>query len=267
MLARQNTTQLTRLSDHVPDQTFIYGLGTTTDPIIEACQGDIVKVLSAEVALACGVVGFCGVMSGPAAIVTVPLSILASCGIILNAAIVCSQYDALQYQDALPKYGNTPPPGECCRSCKWAEWGTCTKWGDAVAADEWCEDWNNTIDVPVILEPLAPIAAPPIEPVKPPVTATHAQATTMVGEEINLARLFAVREPELSPQAQDLHINLQSVLNSAPSGFTCDLAESVNASGLAEDEVLCYFEELSAKRPKHYSVLSNPIALRVFGVA
>lgn len=263
-------SQLTRLSDHTPNQSLIYGLGTTTDPIIEACNGDMVAVLSIDGALTCAMVGFCAAMSGAAAIITVPLALVASLGIMLNAAIVCSQYG--DSHSEIPEYtftespaseGFEPPAGQSCQNCRFVEgWGHCTRWGDTVEPNEWCQDWSNTIDVAVVQD--SPTPAP--TPVPAPVV-TRSQATEL-DEELAIARIiFSPKEPELSPDVATLHANLQEALKSLPDGYSCHLKEAINASGLPEATVLQYFGELEEKRPKHYSVTLSPVTLRVKGVS
>ena len=273
MTLANNKSQLTRLSDHTPNQSLIYGLGTTTDPIIEACKGDMVAVLSIDGALTCAMVGFCAAMSGPAAIITVPLSLVAWGGIMLNAAIVCSQYEDLssdisgfKFEELPASEGFEPPVGQSCLNCRFVEgWGHCTKWGDTVEPNEWCQDWSNTIDVAVVHHHSAP-APVPTPPVPAPVVATRSQAVAL-DEELAIAKkIFAPNEPELSPDVAALHTKLQEILKTLPDGFPCPLKEAIDASGLPEATVLQYFSELEEKRPKHYSVTVSPVTLRVKGV-
>lgn len=287
-LAKRPQTQLTRLSDHAPKQEFLTGFGTTVTKVVDISGGDPVQVTSINVSIVLGIVLGCAM--SPAAIVTVPMALISGAAIVVNDLIVCSQYQASlevpdEYQspnfwDELPEF----VPNACAdcqhfqsrRDRSQPNLGHCSKWGDSAQATEVCDDWQQfTITVPH--KTILP--APIVQPEPTPIATPPAAKPTMVSrktieasaeEELKIAQVWKAKpaiEP-LSEVAAFIDKNLRAALSEVPRGFSNTVPEVVEASGLAEAEVIEYFKELSKKRPESYTLQRfGTMRLTVQGVA
>lgn len=287
-LAKRPQAQLTRLSDHAPKQEFLTGFGTTVTKVVDISGGDPVQVTSINVSIVLGIVLGCAI--SPAAIVTVPLALISGAAIVVNDLIVCSQYQAsleipneYQSQDFWEELPEFVP--NACADCQHFQsmrdrsqpnLGHCSKWGDSAQATEVCDDWTQfTITVPH--KTILP--APIVQPEPTPIASPPAAKPTMVSrktieasaaEELQIAQVWKAKpaiEP-LSEVAAFIDKNLQAALSDVPRGFSNTVPEVVEASGLAEAEVVEYFKELSRKRPESYTLQRfGTMRLTVQGVA
>ena len=287
-LAKRPQTQLTRLSDHAPKQEFLTGFGTTVTKVVDISGGDPVQVTSINVSIVLGIVLGCAM--SPSAIVTVPLALVSGAAIVINDLIVCSQYqsslaepDEYQSQDF---WGELPEfvPNACAdcqhfqsmRDRSQPNLGHCSKWGDLAQSTEVCDDWMQfTITVPHETILPAPIAQPdPVPIVTPPAAkpsmVSRKSIEESAQEELQIAQVWKAKpaiEP-LSDVAAFIDKNLQAALSEVPRGFSNTVPEVVEASGLAESEVIQYFKELSKKRPESYTLQRfGTMRLTVQGVA
>lgn len=277
-------SKLTKHSDHLKLPAFMDGFGTTITKTVEITGGDVVPVLSINSTIFLGVTFLCAIGSGPLAMVTVPVSLLAGLIITANDISVCGQYGKhLDSLDAGASY-NSPEywggmgeyAADSCADCQHFQSdrdranpdnGRCTRYQDAAIASEWCESFeafqapNSTIVVPhKTILPAAPVIAPtPIAAVAKP-TFVSRKAIVDSDEELTIAATFGhiKRDDPLSPMCDRIHHSLSEHLKANPQGWTNTLEEVVKTTRLPPDEVKGYFKELSSKKPALYQMQDLP---------
>lgn len=295
----QSNQSLTRLSDHFSGPSFIEGFGTTITSVVQLCDGDWVKVLSADTVIVGGISGICALISGPLAVVTFPVAVLAGLGAIANDLAVCQQWEGFisqpeQSADFWQELPDTEPINSCelCqhfqskRDRSQPDAGVCVRWGDPTWATDFCDDFQQfTITIPhrtILPEPIQspaqnpePIALPP-QPIAPaaakPTLIQRKDIGANPDEELKIWNSKPVEE-SLSEQAAYFDRNLQSIATDTPQGFTNSLQqfmEIIEESDLGWDEktVTTTLKELVRKRPNKYAIAQDvPFLFTTRGVA
>ena len=277
-------SKLTKHSDHINLPAWMDGFGTTITKTVEITGGDVVPVLSINSTIFLGVTFLCAIGSGPLAMFTVPVSLLAGLIITANDVAVCSQYkkhldsievgddyNSQEYWGAMDEYA-----ADSCADCHHFQSnrdrvnpgnGQCTRYHDAAIESEWCESFEAfqastraIVASHKTILPAAPIIEPaPIAVVTPPITVSR-KSIVDSDEELSIAATFGhvKRDEPLSPMCDRIHRSLSEHLKANPSGWTNTLDEVVNRTDLPPDEVKGYFKELSSKKPALYQMQDLP---------